>query len=140
MNSFSFLTIGRRLCMAFMAILMTAFSHASENGVTDKEIIIGQSIALQDGKNIYGVAAAQGAKLYFDMVNSGGGLHGRKIVLRVLDDGNKAANAEANARKLVAEGAFILFGSIEGGPSNAVMKIANEFKVPFFCPMGGSLT
>ena len=140
MNSFSFLTIGRRLCMAFMAILMTAFSHASENGVTDKEIIIGQSIALQDGKNIYGVAAAQGAKLYFDMVNSGGGLHGRKIVLRVLDDGNKAANAEANARKLVAEGAFILFGSIEGGPSNAVMKIANEFKVPFFGPMAGSPT
>lgn len=140
MNSCSFLNIGLRLCMAFMALLMTAFSHASEIGVTDKEIIIGQTIALQDGNNSYGVAAAQGAKLYFDMVNAGGGLHGRKIVLRVLDDDNKAANAEANARKLVADGAFILFGSIEGGPSNAIMKVANEFKVPFFGPMAGSPT
>lgn len=89
MNPFSFLNIGRRLCMAFIVVLMPVFSQASENGVSDKEIIIGQSIALQDGKNIYGVAAAQGAKLYFDMVNAGGGLHGRKIVLRVLDDDNK---------------------------------------------------
>jgi len=45
MNSFSFLTMGRRLCMAFMVVLISAFSHASEIGVTDKEIIIGQSIA-----------------------------------------------------------------------------------------------
>ena len=80
MNSCSLLTFVRRLCMAFMALLMTAFSHASEIGVTDKEIIIGQSIALQDGKNIYGVAAAQGAKLYFDMVNAGGGVHGLSLI------------------------------------------------------------
>jgi branched-chain amino acid transport system substrate-binding protein len=67
-------------------------------------------------------------------------VHGRKIVLKVLDDENKADKAAANARQLLADGAFILFGSIEGGPSTAVAKVANEQKVPFFGPMAGSPT
>jgi ABC-type branched-subunit amino acid transport system substrate-binding protein len=112
----------------------------AETGVNNKEIVIGQSITLQGGKNAYGVAAAEGARLYFDATNATGGINGRKIVLRVLDDESSSTKAEANARQLVAEGAFILFGSIEGGPSNGVMKAAGELKVPFFGPMAGSPT
>ncbi len=115
----------------------TAAEAAPEVGVTDTEIIIGQNITLQGGKNAYGVAAAQGMKLYFDAVNASGGINGRKIVQRILDDDNKAPTAEANARKLVQDGAFVLFGAIDGGPSTAVMKVATETKVPFFGPMAG---
>jgi branched-chain amino acid transport system substrate-binding protein len=111
---------------------------AAEPGVTAGEIVLGQNITLQGGKNRYGVAALDGIKLHLDAVNSAGGVHGRKIVLRTLDDDNKAASAEANARKLIAEGAFILFASQEGGPSTAVAKVAEELRVPFFGPMAGS--
>lgn len=121
--------------MSFHFVSGAAF--AAEPGVTDKEIVLGQSLTLQGGKNAYGVAAAEGMKLYFDAVNAAGGVNGRKIVQRVLDDDNKAATAEANARKLVQDGAFILFGAIDGGPSTAVMKVANELKVPFFGPLAG---
>jgi ABC-type branched-subunit amino acid transport system substrate-binding protein len=62
----------------------------------------------------------------------------RRITLRVLDDDNKPAQAEANARQLIDEGAFLLFGPIEGGPSTAVMKVAVERGVPLFAPMAGS--
>jgi ABC-type branched-subunit amino acid transport system substrate-binding protein len=117
--------------------LVSGSALAADPGVSDREIVIGQSLTLQGGKNAYGVAAAQGMKLYFDAVNAAGGVNGRKIVQRVLDDDNKAANAEANARKLVQEGAFVLFGAIDGGPSTAVMKVANELKVPFFGPLAG---
>jgi branched-chain amino acid transport system substrate-binding protein len=113
---------------------------APEPGVTASEIIIGQNITLQGGKNAYGAAALDGIRVYFDPVNTAGGVHGRKLTLRTLDDDNKSASAEANARKLVADGAFILFGSIEGGPSTAVAKVAEELKVPFFGPMAGSPT
>jgi branched-chain amino acid transport system substrate-binding protein len=99
--------------------------------------VIGQNITLQGGKNGYGTAALDGIKLYFDAVNAAGGVHGRKLVLRTLDDDNKAAAADANARQLVAQGAFILFGSQEGGPSTAVAKVAEELRVPFFGPMAG---
>lgn len=109
-------------------------------GVTDNSIVLGQNLTLQGGKNSYGVAAAQGMKLYFDQVNAGGGIHGRKIITRILDDDNKADKAEANARQLVADGAFMLFGAIDGGPSTAVMKVANDLKVPFFGPLAGPPT
>jgi branched-chain amino acid transport system substrate-binding protein len=65
-------------------------------------------------------------------------VHGRRIVLRTLGDNNSSTQAEANARKLVNEQAFVLFASIEGGPSTAVMKVATELNVPFFGPMAGS--
>jgi branched-chain amino acid transport system substrate-binding protein len=117
--------------------LLCSLAHSGEIGVTDTEIILGQNMTLQSGKNSYGVAAAHGMKLYFDVVNSSGGIHGRKIVQRILDDDNKAASAEVNARKLVEEGAFILFSAIDGGPSTAVMKVANQLRVPFFGPMAG---
>lgn len=113
---------------------------AQAQGVTDTSIVLGQNLTLQGGKNSYGVAAAQGMKLYFDQLNAAGGVHGRKIVTRILDDDNKADKAEANARQLVADGAFILFGAIDGGPSAAVMKAANDLKVPFFGPLAGPPT
>ncbi len=124
-----------------MAVAMAAspaWLQAAEPGVGAAEIVIGQNITLQGGKNRYGMAALDGIKLHLDAVNDAGGVHGRKIVLRTLDDDNKGAAAEANARKLLADGAFILFASQEGGPSTAVAKVAEELRVPFFGPMAGS--
>lgn len=110
---------------------------AADPGVTEREILIGQSVTLQGGKNDYGVAARDGMNLYIDAVNAAGGVHGRRLVVRTLDDDNSAKTADANARKLVDEGVFMLFGSVEGGPSTAVLKVAAEAKVPFFGPMAG---
>ena len=140
MPSISCSSIRSHLFLAGFLALSASGSLVADPGVGANEIVIGQSIALQGGKNAYGVAAAEGAKLYFDMVNASGGVHGRKIVTRVLDDDNKASNAESNARQLIADGAFILYGSIEGGPSTAVATVASEQKVPFFGPMAGSPT
>lgn len=113
---------------------------AAEPGVGEREILIGQNITLQVGKNAYGVAVAEGIRLQLDAVNAGGGVNGRRIVLRTLDDQNDTKLAAANARQLVAEGAFVLFGSIEGGPSTAVAEVASAANVPFFGPMAGSPT
>ena len=81
----------RRLLIAMM--LGAPALHAAEAGVSATEIVVGQNITLQGGKNGYGTAALDGIKLYFDAVNAGGGVLGRKLVLRTLDDDNKAAAA-----------------------------------------------
>jgi len=107
--------------LAGFIALITSAGLLAEPGVRVNEIVIGQSISLQGGKNSHGVAAAEGSKRYFDMINASGGVYGRKIVTRVLHDDSKAEKAQANARKLIADGTFVLFGSIEGGPSTAVM-------------------
>jgi branched-chain amino acid transport system substrate-binding protein len=135
----------RMPCFARRGLFMLCLGLAGAavvqaQGVTDTSIVLGQNLTLQGGKNGYGVAAAQGMKLYIDQVNEAGGVHGRKLVARILDDDNKADKAEANARQLVADGAFMLFGAIDGGPSTAVMKAANDLKVPFFGPLAGPPT
>lgn len=130
----------RALVVPGLVTLMGSTASAAEPGVTEREILIGQSITLRAGKDPYGVAAHDGMHLYIDAVNAAGGVHGRKLVIKTLDDDNSAKTAEANARKLVQDGAFLLFGSVEGGPSTAVMKVAAETKVPFFGPMAGPPT
>ncbi|MDZ7891156.1 MAG: ABC transporter substrate-binding protein [Rhodoferax sp.] len=127
----------RQWCFA-ACVGIACIGAAHAQGVTDSTIVLGQNLSLQSGSNGYGVAAAAGMKLYFDQVNAAGGVHGRKIVSRIFDDDSKAEKAEANARQLVADSVFILFGSIDGGPSAAVMKAANELKVPFFGPLAGA--
>ena len=133
------LTVQRRalLCLA-AAGAWSGSARAAEPGVSASEVVIGQTTSLQGGKNRYGAAALEGVQVQLAQVNAGGGVHGRKIVLRTLDDEAKPALAEAHARKLVAEGAFILFGSLEGGPSTAVATVAQEQRVPLFGPMAGS--
>jgi branched-chain amino acid transport system substrate-binding protein len=125
----------RWLLTGCFGLALAGAVHAQ--GVTDGGIVLGQTLSLQGGKNAYGTAAAQGMKLYFDQINAAGGVNGRKIVTRILDDEGKADLAETNARQLVADGAFILFGAIDGAVSTAVMKVANELKVPFFGPLAG---
>ncbi|MBB1075032.1 ABC transporter substrate-binding protein [Rhodoferax sp. 4810] len=128
-----------RLLQLFAAFAFTAGSAFATDGVTPNQILIGQSITLQGGKNDYGAAALAGVRTYIGQVNSAGGVGGRQIVLKTLDDDNNNDKAQANARELIEKDkVFILFGSIEGGPSNALMPVANAFKVPFFGPMAGS--
>lgn len=127
----------RRLATTVATLAMAGTAFAADPGLSNTEIVIGNTLTLQGGKNAYGTAAHTGMKLYFDALNAAGGVNGRKIVLRTLDDDNRTATAESNARKLVQEGAFILFGPIEGGPSAAVAKVASELKVPLFGPMAG---
>jgi branched-chain amino acid transport system substrate-binding protein len=112
----------------------------AEPGVTPTQLLIGQNITLQDGKNVYGNEVLRGVHTLFDQVNRAGGVGGRQLVLRTLDDDNKVDRAEANARQLIRDGVFLVFASIEGGPSTAVMKATEELKVPFFGPMAGSPT
>ncbi|MBT9488896.1 MAG: ABC transporter substrate-binding protein [Rubrivivax sp.] len=122
----------RQLVQVSAALWLPATLRAAD------ELVIGQSITLQGGKNAYGSDVLAGVRVLLDAVNREGGVNGRRLALRTLDDDNRADEAEANARRLVAEGALLLFGSIEGGPSGAVMKAAVETGTPFFGPMAGS--
>jgi branched-chain amino acid transport system substrate-binding protein len=129
---------GATALLSCAALPMGRAAPVSPNpGVTAKEVVVGQSITLQDGKNAHGVATLAGVKMYVDALNANGGVQGRQVVLRVLDDNNSAAQAEANAKQLIDEGALLLFGPIEGGPSTAVAKVASAMNVPLFGPMAG---
>lgn len=130
----------RRVAAAIGALLLAPWVLAAD-GVTQGTLLIGQTISLEGGRNTYGVAVLDGITAYLQHVNERGGVNGRQIVLKTLDDQAQASAAEANARTLAQQDkVFLLFGSIEGGPSTAVMKVAVEQQIPFFGPMAGSPT
>ena len=81
-----------------LAVALAGPALAAEPGISSGEILVGQNITLQGGKNTYGVEVLAGIRTYLDETNRSGGVHGRQIVLRTLDDDNKSALAEANAR------------------------------------------
>lgn len=59
----------------------------AETGVAPSSITLGQSVVLSGPMAENGVYYTQGIKLYFDQVNAKGGIHGRKILIKTLDDG-----------------------------------------------------
>lgn len=129
----------RRVAVGIAAFLATprllAQAASAPGGPT---LVLGQSLALQAGRNAYAAEAQAGIRACLDDANRRGGVNGRRIVLKTLDDENNATKAEANARALADDGVFAFFGSLEGGPSTAVMKVAVERGVPFIGPMAGS--
>jgi branched-chain amino acid transport system substrate-binding protein len=124
--------------VAAVAAPRLAAQAAPPSGITAQQIVIGQSLALQGGKNAYAAEAQAGIRACLDEANRNGGVFGRQVVIRTLDDENNGGKAEANARQLADGNVFAFFGSLEGGPSTAVMKVAVERGVPFIGPMAGS--
>jgi len=108
-------------------------SHAEKNygpGVTDTEIKIGQTMPYSGPLSAFGtIGKAQAA--YFEMINSKGGLNGRKIKLLSLDDGYSPPKTIEQTRKLVESDEVLLLFSSFGTPTNtAAMKYLNAKKVP----------
>jgi ABC-type branched-subunit amino acid transport system substrate-binding protein len=111
----------------------------AETGVTDKTIVLGQSAALSGPAAKLGANMNTGARIYFDAVNARGGIYGRKIELRVRDDGYEAERAKQNTIDLVQkEGVFALFGYVGTPTSIAAAPIFTEARVPFFGAYSGA--
>ena len=93
----------RLACLAFTAFALSAATLATAQvpGVTARSIVIGQSAPLTGTNAELGNDIRNGALAYLQKVNDAGGVHGRRIELVSLDDGNAVPRAEANTKKLV---------------------------------------
>ncbi|MCK6404821.1 MAG: ABC transporter substrate-binding protein [Rhodocyclaceae bacterium] len=119
------------LLAAAIALQLSATALA-EPGVSDKEILLGQSAALSGPAKELGSEMRSGALLYFEQVNAGGGIHGRRIKLQTLDDGYEPERTTANTRKLIEEEKVLaLFGYVGTPTSLAALPLFTEAKVPF---------
>ena len=78
-------------------------STESDPGVTDTEITIGASGPLSGVTGFLGEEAFGAIDSYFQLVNSQGGVNGRKLRLVTLDDRFDSAQTAANVRKLYEE-------------------------------------
>ena len=112
--------------------LLTVAAAASAQGVTDTQVVLGQSAAFSGPAMQLGKDMRDGAMLYFNAINAKGGVNGRKIVLKSMDDGYDPKRAAENTKKLIDDDkVFALFGYVGTPTSAASMPIFTTAKVPF---------
>lgn len=122
-----------------LALLMGLTPLARSQDFDFGDIPIGQTIALTGGTSEHGQAVHMGARAYLEAVNARGGIRGRRIALKTLDDTGTAARAAENTTKLIKdERVLAIFGGIEGGPCVASMRVATDSQVPFVACLAGS--
>jgi len=127
----------RMACLA--AALLAAAAQAQVPGVNAATIRIGQSTPLTGSNAELGNDIRNGALAYFRKVNDAGGVHGRRLELVTLDDGNQVARAEANTRKLLEdEPVFALFGYPSATLSRPALPFVEKHRVPFIAPFTGA--
>src|SRR3569833_3201511 len=102
----------------------------AEDGVTDKESVIGSCAALTGPAQDLGIETVRGAKAYLDYVNGKGGVNGRKITLNSLDDGYDSDKAIACFKQQMDAKVFALGFFV--GPPTAVKyaPLATNAKIP----------
>lgn len=101
-------------------------------------IVLGQSCAMSGPNAQLGLQYHQGAKLFFDRLNAQGGVAGRKIELRVLDDAYEPERCQANTQQLISEGVFALFGYVGTPTTTAALPLIERAKLPLFAPLTGA--
>lgn len=127
-----------RFGLALLAAAPPA-APAATPGVSQDEIVLGQSAAFSGPAQELGKAMREGALAYLDEVNRRGGVHGRKIRLVSLDDGYEPDRAVPNTQRLIEqEKVFALFGYVGTPTAYAVIPLVTQAKVPFFGAFTGA--
>ncbi|MBI3148677.1 MAG: ABC transporter substrate-binding protein [Betaproteobacteria bacterium] len=104
---------------------------SAELGVGDQIVLLGQSLPLSGASAEAAAQRRDGAALHFEALNAAGGVHGRRVEVLILDDGNDLQRALANTRKLLYEHrVFALFDYLGAGTRAAHQPIVEAERVP----------
>jgi ABC-type branched-subunit amino acid transport system substrate-binding protein len=105
----------------------------------ERRIVLGQSCALTGAAAQLGIQMNRGARIFFDRLNAEGGIGGRTVEIKALDDGYEPERCAANTEALInKEGAFALFGYVGTPTSLAAVPLVNAAGIPFFGPFTGA--
>ncbi len=116
-----------------------ATGDTSAPGVTKDSILIGttQPLTGPAAPGYSKISAAMTA--YFKYANQQGGVNGRKVTLKVLDDGYNPANTATTTRQLVLQDkVFALLGALGTPTHTAVLDFIKTNKVPDLFVASGS--
>ncbi|MEK9801836.1 MAG: ABC transporter substrate-binding protein [Curvibacter sp.] len=130
------MTTRRQFALAAASVLAApALLKAQSNS----KIVFGQSAAFTGPAAELGIQFQQGAKLWFEQVNAQGGIAGKTLEIRALDDGYEPERCAANTQKLIAEDVHALFGYIGTPTSLAALPLLTKAQVPFIAPFTGAM-
>jgi branched-chain amino acid transport system substrate-binding protein len=131
----------RALCLVFLVAVPAALAgSAADPGISDTSILIGGTAPLS-GEASSAAAVSKGAGAYFAYVNDRGGVNGRKIEYKVVDDGYDPARTIQAARQLVQQDrVFALFNTLGTSNNLAIRDFLNQSSVPQLFVASGATT
>jgi branched-chain amino acid transport system substrate-binding protein len=128
-------SFGALIGLVGLLVLSGVMPARAEDGVTDKEIIVGAGMDLTGAVANWGVNIKAGMEAVFNRVNEAGGVHGRKIKLIAYDHVYQPPKAVANAKRLVErDKVFVMMGHLGTPTTKAVKDYLEERKVPDIFP------
>ncbi|WP_214105244.1 ABC transporter substrate-binding protein [Acrocarpospora catenulata] len=99
-------------------------------GSSSGEYRVGMSMDLSGAIAFNGKPAASGFQAYVADLNARGGVNGKKIDLKVLDDASDVAKGRANVQQFASEGRLATFGFILSNLSLANLPVATQNRLP----------
>lgn len=123
------LLVGLALTLALSPTLALA-QKKYDPGASDTEIRFGQSMPYSGPLSSYGTLGKT-QLAYFKKINEEGGVNGRKLVLKSLDDAYSPPRTVEATRRLVEQDESLFIYSTIGTPTNtAIHRYLNARKVP----------
>ena len=104
----------------------------------DDYILFGQSAAFSGPASELGINMRLGIKAAFHEVNEIGGVNGRRLELRFMDDAYEPEAAIANTKRLIEERVFALIGAVGTPTSRSATPVAAAEGIPYIAPFTGA--
>src|SRR5271169_1221003 len=122
----------RPFALGAILVAMFAVPALAEDGVTKDKILFGQVAALTGPAQALGQGMREGILAAFEEANRAGGVNGRKLELKSVDDGYEPEKTIEATKKIITEDKiFALIGAVGTPTSKAGQPIATAAKVPF---------
>ncbi|RSM51291.1 ABC transporter substrate-binding protein [Actinoplanes sp. ATCC 53533] len=138
----------RRLWSVLAALTLVAAAGCSSDdnsggsdvpGVTDTEILVGTHMPLTGPAAAGYSKIAPATKAYFDYVNANGGVHGRKISYKIMDDTYNPATTQQVVRELVLQDkVFAILNGLGTPTHTGVLDFLKTNRVPDLFVASGS--
>jgi ABC-type branched-subunit amino acid transport system substrate-binding protein len=128
------------LCILGAAFLCSSNAPArADDGVSRDIILFGQVAALNGPAQALGQGMREGILAAFEETNRAGGVNGRRLELKSIDDSYEPEKTiEATNKAIKEEKVFALVGAVGTPTSKAGQPIATAAKVPFIGPFTGA--
>lgn len=99
------------------------------------EILIGEIGSLTGSEATFGTSTRDGVELAIRQANAKGGVNGKKLKVKVLDDQGKPEEAASAITKLITQDKVVaVIGEVASSRSIAMGPIAQNYKVPMISP------
>lgn len=134
-------TIEPKVIPLVVAMLIVWWARPSwaENGVSQSEILLGETTNVTGLNPEHSKEIKQGSDLAFSIVNKSGGVNGRKIKVISVDDAYDPKKAVENVRTLIDYRKVFAIFQVFGTPTaSAIIPLIEQKNVPLIAPITGA--